>query len=133
MESKKTASQSLEEMANSIVNRPDGDIPGVGRILRQDIALALEHLERHRDLHRGQIFSLLNTECYIRTELKEVYRRTPIKSLDPLPDRARLRKQLQKVEEERRLLQKEYEGGLHRLHDKLLELMQKLERVCGAF
>ncbi len=130
MESKKTASQSLEEMANSIVNRPDGDIPGVEKILKQDIAMTLEHLSRHRNLHRNHLRRLLNSECYICTELKEVYRRTPIKSLDPLPDRARLRKQLQKVEEERCRLSIAYEEGLQKLHGRLVELTQQWERIA---
>lgn len=129
MTNEKSVSQSLEEMAQSIVEKSDSDTLGVGKILRQDIALTLEHLYRHRMMHKNQLHSLLKTECNIDTELWEVYRRTPIKSLDPLPDRALLRKQLQKIEQERRRLSFSYEEGMKGLHSRLLELVQKWEKI----
>jgi len=125
----KSVSKTLEEMAESIIDMPSANGLGVGNMIRQDIALSLDHLGRHRTLHRKQLCSLLKAECYIGTELKEVYQRTPLRSLHPLPDRDRLRKRLLKNEQERRKCSVSYEEGIQTFHKKLLELVQKWERV----
>lgn len=124
----KSVSKSLEEVAQSIVKTPPEDL-GVGKLIRQDIALTLEHLNRHRVHHQEQLRSLLKAECYIGTELREVYHCTPKRSLEPLPDRGRLRKQLMKVEQERRKSLGAYEEGLRGLNEKLLGLVQKWDMI----
>ena len=79
--------------------------------------------------HRKELHSLLKTECYIETELKEVYHRTPIRSLHPLPDRGVLIKRLMKVEQERLKCVGDYGSVVCEIERRLLELVLKWDMI----
>lgn len=100
-------------------------------MVEQDIALAIEQLERLRELHKNQMRSLLRAECYLDTELMQLKSQTPRWSLDSPPERERLHHRLSALDAERRQQLAVYADKLHGLHEKLLSSIQKHGHVIA--
>ncbi len=97
--------------------------------LRREIGLTLEHVENTRLLFSEQMRSLVRVECYVDTELMQMEQRTPRYSPDRFPEREKLQRRLHQVGGERRKLVTAHEERVQRLHDRLLDLVNKHAQV----
>ncbi len=90
-----------------------------------EIALTLDHIDRLRELGKQLGRSLLQSECYIGTELVQMEQRTPRYSSYRFPEREKLQRRLLAIDQERRRLAVTQEEQLRALHDRLLSLLNK--------
>lgn len=113
----------LEAEAQAIAARSsDSSITGV---LRREIALTLEHIERVRALRESQNLGLVRVECYTNTELMQMEQRTPRYSPDRYPEREKFQRRLMRIGEERRRLDSSTDERMRQLHDRLLTLLNR--------
>jgi hypothetical protein len=87
------------------------------------MALALDHIQGVRWLHKNLRRGLLRLECYIDTEIMQREPRPPFFYDERLPERDMLRARLLKIEQERRRLAVAEVERLQPLHDRLLTLV----------
>ena len=73
--------------------------------------------------------SLVRVECYVDTELMQMEQRTPRYSPYRYPEREKLQRRLHHVGGERRKLVVAHEERVQRLHDRLLDLLNKHAQV----
>ncbi len=128
----RTITQDLEAEARDLVrNMKIRQYSGLSitSLLKQDITLTLEQIDRLRDLQERQLRSLCRTECYVDTELMQMEERTPRYSPYRFPERDKLQKRLFAIEAERRKRAVMYEDRLQGLQNKLLSLMQKHKQL----
>ena len=93
--------------------------------IEREIALVLGHIDRADTLQEDLEHRLLQSECYIGTELLQMEARTPRYSPFRFPERDKLQRRLLNVEQERRRLIVQREKPLQELHDRLLSLLNK--------
>lgn len=94
------------------------------------MALVLDHLDHLRDVDGDLEYRLLQSECYIDTELMQMEARTPRYSPARFPEREKLQRRLMGVEQERRRFIQQKEESLQRLHDRLLSLLNRQRQVA---
>lgn len=123
--------ESLEEKAKKIVGDDesydrDSSIPS---ILKNKIALTVDHIERIKDFHQNQNSRFTKTELDIGTEILQLEDRTPRYSPYQYPEREKLQRQLMGVKTEKRKEETFYEDKLQGLHKDLLRLVQKYMQI----
>ncbi len=123
--------KSLEEKANQLAayprkNKWDDSIPS---ILRREITLTVEQIQRLRDKHDEQFRRLLKVECYVDTELMQMDQRQPRDVPFSLPQEEKLKQRLFDIEKERRNLSLRLEEKTQGLETKLLELINKHQQL----
>ncbi len=121
---------SLEAQARTLTSRlSDAQESPVISSLRREIGLTLEHVENAKHLFSEQMRSLVRVECYVDTELMQMEQRSPRYSPDRFPEREKLQRRLHQVGGERRKLVTAHEERVQRLHDRLLDLVNKHAQV----
>ncbi len=123
--------KSLEEKANQLAayprkNKWDDSIPSM---LRREITLTVEQIQRLRDKHDEQFRRLLRVECYVDTELIQMDQRQPRDVPFSLPQEEKLKQRLFDIEKERRNLSLRLEEKTQGLETKLLELINKHQQL----
>ena len=119
--------RSLEQRANELTEGLEAqrwDDSAVA-VMQREIALALDHIHSLRELREQQRHSLLRVECYIYTELIQMEQRTPRYSPYRFPEREKLQRRLQQLEQERRKLAADQQERLQALRDRLLSLLNR--------
>ncbi len=119
--------EKLERRARALLAKPH-KAPSrfsVQSILEREIGLALNQLERQRDLHKYLRWRLLRLECYIGTEILAREPPPPVYADPRLAERDMLRARLLAIEAERRRLALLEDERLRPLEDRLLSLMNK--------
>ncbi len=123
---KPTFGDTLEEKARQLKGNTEREgAATVGSIVKQEIALVVNHMDRLRAVHKNLHRSLLQIECYVDTEIIQREPREPVYIDYRLAERDRLRNRLFKIEEERRKLAVTHQDKMQALHDRLLSLMQR--------
>ena len=97
--------------------------------IEREIALVLGHIDRASTLKEDLEHRLLQSECYIGSELLQMEARTPRYSPYRFPERDKLQRRLLSVEQERRRLIVQHEKPLQELHDRLLSLLNKHQQL----
>jgi len=120
--------KTLEEKANQLAAYPqkkqwDDSIPSV---LRREIALTVEQIQRLRDRHDEQFRQLLRVECYVDTELLQMEQHyVPYH----FPEKDKLKQRLFDIEKERRNLSLKLEEKTQNLETRLLDLINKHQQL----
>lgn len=123
--------ESLEDKANQIIknssnNNWDSSIPA---ILKRDIALTTDQIDRLRQLHKMQVDELNKTESQIETELVQMEDRTPKYSPLRFPEREKLQKEIISLKGERRRHNLAHQDKLQNLHRNLLTAISRFEHI----
>lgn len=98
--------------------------------IEREIALVLGHIDRASTLQKDLEHRLLQSECYIGSELLQMEARTPRYSPYRFPERDKLQRSLLNIEQERRRLIVQREKPLQELHDRLLSLLNKHQQLA---
>ncbi len=117
--------EKLEHRARKIVKRAErkrNDDP-VSSTLEQQLALALDHLDSMRAMHKELRRNLVRQECYADNELHDMEMRTPQYSPYRFPEREKLQRRLIKIEDERRRLAVDENDAVRESHKEILQLM----------
>lgn len=123
--------KNLEEKANQLAAYPhkkqwDDGIPS---ILRREIALTVEQIQRLRERHDEQFHRLLRVECYVDTELMQMEQRQPRYAPYHFPEKEKLKQRLFDIEKERRNLSIRLEDKTQSLEERLLSLINKHQQL----
>jgi DNA integrity scanning protein DisA with diadenylate cyclase activity len=108
-------------------NRENMFIP---EMIRKEIALAIEQMDRLKELHKKQLYRLLQVECYVDTEIMQMEQRMPRYSSYRFPEREKLQRRLFALGQERRKLHIQHEEKTRSLEDRLLSLINKHEQLA---
>ncbi len=119
----------LEEKANQLKRNLDKKDVSIPSIIKREIALTAEQIDRLQALHKDQLDEILQAECYVNTELMQMEQRTPRYSPYRFPEREKLQRRLLQIGAERRRLAARLEDKLQPLEDRLLSLINKHEQV----
>lgn len=125
MEEERWSGLGLERRARRVLGRVLGWEPSVEEGLKRSVAQAVDGLGSERVLHRSTLRSLLRVECYIRTELLGMEKRTPRYAVWRFPEREKLQRRLGEIEKERRAELVRYHG---QVAGRLEDLAQALEQ-----
>ena len=105
----------------------DTSIPGV---LRREIALTMDQMDRTTELHEKQLRRLLRQERYVNTERMQLEAQMPPYSSSIFsPRNDKLQKRLFEIENQKRNLKLGLEEKLKPMEDKLLSLIHKHEQL----
>jgi ATP-dependent RNA circularization protein (DNA/RNA ligase family) len=123
--------KTLEEKANQLAAYPfkdrwDDSVPSM---LRREIALTVEQIQRLRDRHDEQFHRLLKVECYVDTELMQMEARQPQYVPYHFPEKDKLRQRLFDIEKERRNLSLRLEEKTQSLEERLLSLINRHQQL----
>ncbi|MCK5225189.1 MAG: hypothetical protein KAQ89_00575 [Planctomycetes bacterium] len=121
--------KSLEKKAEFIASVPkreqwDKSIPS---IVRREIALTVDQIERLREQHDKQFRRLLRIECYVDTDLMQLEQRQPRYVPYHFPEKEKFKQRLFEIEKERINLSLKLEEKTRGLEDKLLSLVNRCE------
>jgi len=127
----KKFAKTLEEKANQLAAYPhkkqwDDSIPSM---VRREIALTVEQIQRLRDRHDEQFHRLLRVECYVDTELMQMEQRQPQYASYHFPEKEKLKQRLFDIEKERRNLSIRLEDKTQSLEERLLSLINKHQQL----
>ena len=127
----KKFAKTLEEKANQLAAYPqkqqwDDSIPSM---VRREIALTVDQIQRLRDRHDEQFHRLLRVECYVDTELMQMEARQPQYASYHFPEKDKLKQRLFDIEKERRNLSLKLEEKTQNLETRLLELINKHQQL----
>lgn len=109
--------------AQELDNR-DWDL-SVQSMVEREIALTVDQIDRFQQLHEELHRSLMQTECYIDSDLMQMEQRTPRYSPDRFPERDKLQRRLTEICRERRNLAITREERMRELHNRLLLLLNR--------
>ncbi len=128
---KRSFGKTLEDKANELAAERDitqweTSIPA---ILRREIALTVDQIERLKFLRKDQFQQLLRLECYVGTELMRLRGRIPWYTQDSLSEEAKFKKQMLDIDKERRHLTLRLDDKKQTLEDRLLSLINKHEQL----
>ncbi len=98
-------------------------------MIRREIALAVDQINRVKELHKEQQNRLLRIECYVDTDLMQLEQRIPRYVPHHFPEKEKLRKRLFEIEAERRKLALRLEEKNRSLEDRLLALINTHEQL----
>ena len=123
--------KALKKRANQLIgdlnsNNWDSSIPGV---IRREIALTVDQINRLKELHEKQLEMLHRVECYVGSEIMQMEQRTPRYSPYRFPERDKLQQRLFNIEKERRNLTLHLQDKKQSLEDRLLSLINKHEQI----
>ena len=120
-------SEKLEERCREIFKIPNNDKSYFlqSPLIEDDIALTLNQIDELKSRGKDTIQSLLESECYIGTELIQMEARTPRYSPYRFPERAKLQNRLGRIAEERRRFKLTHAEKLDTLHNQLLSFLKK--------
>lgn len=123
--------ESFEEKARHIakdvdVHDWDNSLPAV---LKRNIALTLNQIDRLREFHDKHRTQFLETECDLGTELMQMEARTPPYSPMRFPEREKLNRSLIGIKNEQRKHNVIYEDKLQNLQKTLLKLLHEYEQI----
>jgi len=123
--------KTLEEKARQLADCPrkkqwDKSIPS---IVRREIALTVDQIQRLRDRHNEQFLRLLRLECYVDTDLMQLEQRQPRYVSYHFPEKEKFKQRLFEIEKERRNLSLRLEEKTQGLEEKLLSLINKHEQL----
>lgn len=123
----KSFAKKLEETAQEELVSPGKqfDYLSLNSLIQDDIALILDQIDQLRTRGKGIMQSLLQSECYIETELLQMEDRTPRYSPYRFPEREKLQRRLSRIAEERRRFTMTLAEKLDSFHDRLLLLLKK--------
>ena len=110
------------------LDRDSWDV-SIPSMIKREIALTAEQINRLQKLHEDQLSTLLQAECYINTELVQMEQRTPRYSPYRCPERDKLQQRLFNIEKERRNLTLRLQDKKQSLEDRLLSLINKHEQL----
>lgn len=123
----KTLEDKACQLAEEVKSRHwDTSIPAT---IRREIALAVDQINRQRELHEQQLRRLLRIECYVDTDLLQLQQRIPRYMPYHFPEKEKLKKRLFEIEKERRNLTLRLEDRHQSLEDRLLNLLNKREQL----
>ncbi len=127
---KKRFSRVLEErgrpLADSAARQWDASIPG---ILRREIALVVDQINRLKEVREEQLGRLLRVECYVDTDLMQLQQRIPTYAPYQFPEKDKLKKRLFEIEKQRRDVRIHHEDRARTLEGRLLDLLNKHEQL----
>lgn len=123
--------KSLEEKAEHLASVPkqerwDKSIPS---IVRREIALTVDQINRQRDAHRKQMQKLFQAECSVGTDLMQLQQRIPQYTPYHFPEKEKFKKRLFEIDKERRNLNLRLEKETRGLEEKLLDLVNRHEQL----
>jgi hypothetical protein len=123
--------KTLEEKANQLAAYPqkqqwENSIPSM---IRREIALTVDQIQRLRERHDEQFHRLLRVECYVDTELLQMEQRQPQYALYHFPEKDKLKQRLFDIEKERRNLSIRLEDKTQSLEERLLSLINKHQQL----
>jgi hypothetical protein len=123
--------KTLEDKADQLaaeanIRQPDTSIPGM---LRREIALTVDQIQRLRDRQDEQFRRLLRLECYVDTDLMQLQQRIPRYAPYHFPEKEKFKQRLFDIEKERRSLSLRIEEKTQGLEDRLLNLINKHEQL----
>lgn len=123
--------KTLEDKADQLaaeanIIQPNTSIP---EILRREIALTVDQIQRLRDRHDEQFRRLLRLECYVDTDLMQLQQRIPRYAPHHFPEKEKFKQRLFDIEKERRSLSLRIEEKTQSLEDRLLNLINKHEQL----
>ena len=124
---KASLARAFEERARRIVETIQSrswDLSPESMVARE-IGLTVTRIDRVRSLREEQLKSLLQTECYVDTELMQMEQRTPRYSPSRYPEREKLQRRLLALEVERRKLLAQEADRVQPLEERLLSLLEK--------
>jgi len=123
--------QKLEQKAREELVSPGGQFGYVNlsSLIQDDIALIVNQIDQLRTRGKGITQSLLQSECYIETELIQMEDRTPRYSPYRFPEREKLQRRLSRIAEERRRFTTTHAEKLDLFHDRLLSLLKKSQQL----
>jgi len=123
--------KTLEAKANQLAAYPHKKQwdDGVPSMLRREIALTVEQIQRLRDRHEEQFRSLLRLECEVDTSLMEMKARQPQYAPYHFPEKEKLKQRLFDIEKERRNLSIRLEDKTQSLEERLLSLINKHQQL----
>lgn len=127
----KKFAKTLEEKANQLAAYPqkqqwDDSIPSM---VRREISLTVDQIQRLRERHDEQFRRLLKVECYVDTELLQMEARQPKYAPYHFPEKEKLKQRLFDIEKERRTLSLKLEEKTQNLETRLLELINKHQQL----
>lgn len=127
----KKFAKTLEEKANQLAAYPqkqqwDDSIPSM---VRREISLTVDQIQRLRERHDEQFRRLLKVECYVDTELLQMEARQPRYAPYHFPEKEKLKQRLFDIEKERRTLSLKLEEKTQNLETRLLELINKHQQL----
>lgn len=127
----KKFAKTLEEKANQLAAYPqkqqwDDSIPSM---VRREISLTVDQIQRLRERHDEQFRRLLKVECYVDTELLQMEARQPRYAPYHFPEKEKLKQRLFDIEKERRNLSLKLEEKTQNLETRLLELINKHQQL----
>ena len=125
----------LEERASNLLSSRDQQRPevSVSSFITENIALTLDQIERQRLRGREIFESLLESECYIGTELIQMEQRTPRYTPYRFPEREKLQRRLGEISKERRRFVVSDTEKLDALHSQLLAFLTKHRQVNSTW
>jgi len=121
--------KSLEEKAEHLASVPkreqwDKSIPS---IVRREIALTVDQINRQKDSHKKQMRQLLRMECAVGTDLMQLEQRQPRYAPYHFPEKEKFKQRLFEIEKERQKLKQRLEEKTQGLEEKLLDLVNRCE------
>jgi hypothetical protein len=128
---KKKFAKTLEEKANQLAAYPlkqQWD-DSISSMIRREITLTVEQIQRLRERHDEQFNRLLRVECYVDTELMQMEQRQPRYVPYHFPEKEKLKQRLFDIEKERRNLSIRLEDKTQSLEERLLSLINKHQQI----
>ena len=128
---KKKFAKTLEEKANQLAAYPlkqQWD-DSISSMIRREITLTVEQIQRLRERHDEQFNRLLRVECYVDTELMQMEQRQPKYVPYHFPEKEKLKQRLFDIEKERRNLSIRLEDKTQSLEERLLSLINKHQQI----
>lgn len=123
----KTLEEKADQFLGGARNEPwDRSVTGM---LRREIALTVDQLERLKGRHDEQFRRLLQVECSLDTELMQMDARSPRDVPYHFPERQKLKQRLFDIEKERRKLSLQLEEKTQSLENRLLSLINKHDQI----
>jgi hypothetical protein len=127
----KKFAKTLEEKANQLAAYPlkqQWD-DSISSMIRREITLTVEQIQRLRERHDEQFNRLLRVECYVDTELMQMEQRQPMYVPYHFPEKEKLKQRLFDIEKERRNLSIRLEDKTQSLEERLLSLINKHQQI----
>lgn len=117
----------LEDKARKVLASPDrkNNYFSLSSLIKNDLALTLNQINKLRTRGKDIFQSLLQSECYVETELMQMDDRTPKYSPYRFSERTKLQSRLGRIAEERRRFTLTHAEKFDSLHDRLLSLLKK--------
>lgn len=97
----------------------------------EELKLTLEQIEYIEKLYDKMLYSMLDTECKVDTEIMQLNDRLPRYSSRKYPEHEKLQRQLRAVETERRRFVERHSEDKRKLEDKLQSFLTKHKHLTS--